>query len=99
VRLQLEAGQDYRFLLMTKSVGTRDELHISNVDRNTNVMLVENSDVGEILSVSGEGALKVCSKFQMADRGCDWTCSVDLAAGVVTVATKELSAEFAIVCD
>ena len=98
VRLRLEDERDYRLVLIAKNVGTRDEFHVSNANRDTSVMLVENTDIGATMSLHGEDALKVCSKSQLLTKGCNWSCEFDEASGVAKMSTTELSAEFAVIC-
>jgi len=98
VRLRLEEGQDYHFTLMAKNVGAQDELHISTINRDRQVLLVENSALGATLSIIGEDALKVCSKVRLMDKGCAWTCDADVEAGIVKVSANGLSAELAVSC-
>lgn len=98
VRLRFEDERDYRLVLIAKSVGARDELHVSNINRDTTMMLVENAEVGEMLSIHGEDAIKVCSKSSMALTECKWSCTFDGHTNVVQMATENQSAQFAVVC-
>jgi len=98
VRLRFEDERDYRVVLIGKSVGAKDEFHVSNINRDTTTMLVENAELGEMMALHGEDALKVCSKRAMALSDCNWSCDVDVERGVVTMKTNDLAADFAIVC-
>lgn len=98
VRLRFEDERDYRLVLMAKSIGARDELHVSNINRDTTMMLVENAEVGEMLSIHGEDAVKVCSKSSMALTECKWSCTIDESTNVVKMTTENQSVQFAVVC-
>lgn len=98
VRLDLEEERDYRLVLIAKAVGPRDEFHVHNIHRDTKLVLVENADIGSVLSLHGTDALKVCSRTNAPTLGCDWTCSIDSDTDVVKMNTPELSAEFAVIC-
>jgi hypothetical protein len=98
VRLRFDDERDYRLVLMSKSIGARDEFHVSNINRDTSMMLVENAEVGEMFTLRGEDALKVCSKSSMALPDCVWTCSIDESTNVVKMTTTSQSAQFAVVC-
>jgi hypothetical protein len=97
VRLRLEDERDYRFVLLSKKVGLRDEFQVSTTNRDTNLLFIENTDIGATLALRGEDALKVCARSETA-RGCEWTCTFDRENGVVKMTTNELSAEFAVFC-
>jgi hypothetical protein len=98
VRLRFEDERDYRLVLISKSVGARDELHVTNINRDTNMMLVENAEVGEMLYLHGEDALKVCSKSSMALTDCRWSCTLDESSYIVKMTTENQSAQFAVIC-
>jgi hypothetical protein len=95
-RLRIDAGRTYRFELRSKTANPH-ELHVLSESRNSKIMLVENSNVGDAFTLKDD-SLKVCSKLRGTGGGCHWSCSVDTVNGLARLFTDQLSADFKVTC-
>jgi hypothetical protein len=95
-RLRLDPQKTYRFVLRAKSVDPH-QFHVLLDRQNANIMLVENSSIGNSFTVKDD-SLKVCSKLRGTGGGCAWSCSVDTVAGITRFFTDQLSADFTVTC-